>query len=119
MVPASHWSSSAWVQLARVSPRAVSQSRNAVAAAIWSRTFLDLVAGGGPAAQAAQLMPEGVSAQGLPVPGIHRAGDDLADPGFQGGETLVPCRERARCDHHRPQVERGCAPAEACRAPRA
>jgi hypothetical protein len=74
---------------------------------------LDLVAGGGPAAEAAaqapQLVPEGVSAQGLPVPGIGQRGDDLADPDLQGGETLVPRRERARCDHHRPQVDEGAA----------
>jgi len=62
---------------------------------------LGLLAGGGPAveaaAQAAQVMPGGVSAQGLPVPGIRLRGDGLADPAFQGGEALVPCRERLRC----------------------
>ena len=69
---------------------------------------LDLLAGGGPAveaaAQAAQVMPGGVSAQGLPVPGIRLPGDGLADPAFQGCEALVPGRERARGDQHRPHV---------------
>ena len=49
-------------------------------------------------------MPAGVSAQGLPVPGIRLPGDGLADPEFQGCEALVPCRERARGDQHRPHV---------------
>jgi hypothetical protein len=63
---------------------------------------LGLLAGGGPAveasAQAAQAVPEGVSAQGLPVPGIGLPGDDLAGPAFQGREALVAGRERARFD---------------------
>jgi hypothetical protein len=61
---------------------------------------LDLLAGGGPAveaaAQPAQVMPDGISAQGLPVPGIRLPGDGLAEPAFQGCEALVPGRERAR-----------------------
>jgi hypothetical protein len=69
---------------------------------------LGLLAGGGPtvkaAAQAAQVVPEGVSAQGLPVPGTGLPGDDLADPAFQGREALVAGRERARGDQHRPHV---------------
>jgi hypothetical protein len=51
------------------------------------------------------VVPEGVSAQGLPVPGIGLRSDDLADPAFQGGEPLVPGRERARGDQHRPHVD--------------
>ena len=84
---------------------------------------LGLVAGGGPAveaaAQAAQVVPDGVSVQGLPVPGIGVPGDGLADPAFQGGEALVPGRERARGDHHRPHVVEGAAPGAARRVPRA
>jgi hypothetical protein len=74
---------------------------------------LDLLAGGGPAveatAQTAQVMPDRVSMQDPAVPKISTPADSLGDPGFQGGEALVPGRKRVRGDEHRPDVDEGAA----------
>jgi hypothetical protein len=72
-----------------------------------------VLAGGGtavePAAQPAQLVPDGVSVQGAPVLWGPAPGDDPGDPPFQGREALVAGWERARCDQHRSQMNEGAA----------